>query len=333
MDTSGNRFSERCEKMATFSVIVPVYNAAHTIERCVDSIASSGGEDVQIILIEDCARDNSWEACQRLARKYSTVTCLRNERNRGVSHTRNRGLEAATGEYLLFVDSDDYVAPDYVEAFRSAIAEGGRFAVCGYMNHDEKYAGRTDAVCWHDFQGTKQVPLKQELENLFRATLLQQLWNKVFVRQVVEENHIRFDESVSLGEDTRFILDYLACLDAQQVTLINAPLYHYMRDQEGSLMFRVGYESVEESLKNLHKLYMLMGLPQEELESRLAQDRRKQTELYAYLIMHNAGMAHREKKRLILRLDAARGRTLYRDNIVMLWKERILKGMKKLGLR
>ena len=96
---------ERCEKMAFFSVIVPVYNAAHTIERCVSSIAASGGEDVQIILVEDCARDNSWEVCRQLAQRYSTVTCLRNEKNRGVSHTRNRGLDAATGDYLLFVDS------------------------------------------------------------------------------------------------------------------------------------------------------------------------------------------------------------------------------------
>ena len=165
--------------MATFSVIVPVYNAAHTLERCVDSIAASGGEDIQIILIEDCSKDDSWQVCQRLAEKYKTVLCLRNERNRGVSHTRNRGLDAATGEYLLFVDSDDWVDPAYVPAFRQVVADVGPFAACGYINHDEMQNGRTDIFGWDGFEGSRTVILQQEIEGLYHDRLMQQLWNKV----------------------------------------------------------------------------------------------------------------------------------------------------------
>ncbi len=311
--------------MATFSVIVPVYNAAHTIKRCVDSIAVSGGQDVQIILIEDCSKDNSWQICQQLAETYDTVCCMRNEINRGVSYTRNRGLDAATGEYLLFVDSDDWVDAGYVPAFREAVSGNVPFAVCGYINHDEKQNGRTDIFAWNDFEGTKVVALKQELEGLYQNRLLQQLWNKVFATAVVRENNIRFDESISIGEDTRFILDYIACTDAESMLLINRPLYHYMRDQAGSLMFRVGYESVEEPLKNLRKLYAVMGLSQQEQETRLAADRQKQVKSYAYLIMHNAGMAHKEKKRLILALDRNQGGQLYRENLILYMKERIRK--------
>lgn len=309
--------------MATFSVIVPVYNAAHTIERSVSSIAASGGEDVQIILIEDYGKDNSWEVCQRLAGKYQTVTCLRNEENRGVSYTRNRGLEHATGEYLLFVDSDDWVDEGFVKAFQQVIAQGMQLAVCGYVNHDEKQNGRTDVFAWDDFKGEKRVPLRQELEKLYNARLLQQLWNKVFVTAVVREHGIRFDESISIGEDTRFILDYIRCSGIDEITLINEPLYHYMRDQDGSLMFRVGYESVEEPLKNLRRLYEIMGLPDAQLEKRLADDRQKQIESYAYLIMHNAGMAQKEKKRLILALDRQQGKRLYRRNQLLYMKEKI----------
>ena len=133
--------------MATFSVIVPVYHAAHTIERCVRSIATSGGEDVQIILVEDCSRDESWEVCNRLAQEYDTVICLRNDRNRGVSHTRNRALEMAAGEYLLFVDSDDWIKPDMMEkisengcALRKEIS-AGKIA--------EKWMNYIDRVCAH----------------------------------------------------------------------------------------------------------------------------------------------------------------------------------------
>ena len=134
--------------MATFSVIVPVYNAAHTLERCVDSIAASGGEDIQIILIEDCSKDDSWQVCQRLAEKYKTVLCLRNERNRGVSHTRNRGLDAATGEYLLFVDSDDLLEPDAVRRADLHIARAVDFR---YIFKPDKRCHKTAPFLKHTF--------------------------------------------------------------------------------------------------------------------------------------------------------------------------------------
>ena len=319
--------------MASFSVIVPVYNAEHTIERCVDSIVASGSEDVQIILIEDCSKDHSWEVCQRLAKKYGNIACLHNEQNRGVSYTRNRGLDTATGEYLLFVDSDDWVDPGYIPAFQQVVSTKGAFAACGYVNHDEKNSSRTDIFAWDDFDGTKQFSLCQQIEKLYNARLLQQLWNKVFVTAVVRKYAVRFDESISIGEDTRFILDYIQQSGIQEITLINQPLYHYMRDRYGSLMFRVCYESVEEPLKNLRKFYEIMGLPIDELEARLTADRQKQVETYAYLIMHNIGMPLGEKKRLILALDAQNGKELFRENWILYCKERIALLLNRMGLR
>lgn len=307
--------------MATFSVIVPVYKAAHTIERCVASLAASGGDDLQIILIEDHSPDDSWKVCQALEKKYPNVICRRNDRNRGVSYTRNQGLDLAQGQYLLFTDSDDWVDPDYVPTFQKAIEEGNRFAVCGYVNHDEKQNGRTDTFGWEGFEDFKCVPLRQEIQSLFDRRLLQQLWNKVFVTAVVRKYGIRFDETISIGEDTRFILDYIQHGGLQEICLINRLLYHYMRDQDGSLMFRVGYESVEEPLKNLRKLYEIQGI--ENLEEKLAEDRRNTIHSYAYLIMHNAGMPLREKKRLILALDPRNGKKLYRKNRMLFLKERI----------
>lgn len=319
--------------MATFSVIVPVYNAAHTIERCVRSIAASGGEDVQIILIEDCSKDNSLDVCRRLEQEFDTVLCLHNECNRGVSHTRNRGLDAATGEYLLFVDSDDWVDKDYVPVFSQIAASGGGFAVCGYVNHDEKYNNRTDLFGWQGFEGMKTMPLAGEIESLYAGRLLQQLWNKVFRTAVVRQHGIRFDETISIGEDTRFILDYLLQGGIREITLINRHLYHYMRDQSSSLMFQIGRESVEEPLKNLRKMYELMGLSGQELAGRLDRDRSRQIESFAYLIMHNAGMSRQEKKKRILALDAEQGRSLLRKNRILYWKERIAVWLSRMGWR
>lgn len=309
--------------MYTFSVIVPVYNASATIERCVKSLVKSGGDRLQVILIEDCSKDNSWEVCQRLSNEYPSVISLHNVINRGVSYTRNRGLDAAEGKYILFTDSDDWVAEEYVNTFEDVVSNGAEFAVCGYVNHDEKQNGRTDVFAWKDFEDTLTVNLKTEIEKLYGDSLIQQLWNKVFVASYIKDNNIRFDESISIGEDTRFILDYIKKSGIQNITLINKPLYHYMRDQSGSLMFRVGYESVEEPITNLRKLYDIMGLSGEEIEQRILIDRKSLIINYAYLIMHNAGMSHKEKKRLIIALDAVRGEYIYKKFCIAYFKERL----------
>ncbi len=312
--------------MATFSVIVPVYNAAKTVERCVNSLVRSGGDDLQIVLIEDSSKDNSWEVCQRLAEKYHTVTALHNEHNSGVSHARNRGLDAATGRYILFCDSDDYWEADYVASFRAVVENGHDFAICGYVNHDEVANGRTDTI---GFEKTETIPLRKNLKNIQDRTLLQQLWNKVFRGDIIRSNNVRFDESISIGEDLRFILDYIRLGDVQEVTLIDKPLYHYMRDQAGSLMYRVGYESIEEPLKNTAALYRLMGMDEAEIESRINDQRSRQIDSYAYLIMHNMGMPLKERKRLILNLDPLRGKLLYRSNRALLFKEKIAKRLRR----
>jgi hypothetical protein len=102
-----------------------------------------------------------------------------------------------------------------------------------------------------------------------------------------------------------------------------------MRDQAGSLMYRVGYESIEEPLKNMASLYHLMGVDEAEIKKRIDDQRSRQIENYAYLIMHNMGMPMRERKRLILGLDPARGKALYRHNRTLFYKEKLVKLMKR----
>lgn len=312
-----------------FSVIVPVYNAQNTLRRCVESILAGGGDFVQVILVEDCSKDQSWDICRKLEAQHHNVICLQNDKNRGVSYTRNRGLDAAVEDWILFVDSDDWVAPEYVGAFWDVLESGAEFAVCGFVNHDEAVTGRTDNFGWSDFEGIREVFLRPQLEELHKANLLQQLWNKVFSRRIVAEHGIRFDETISIGEDTRFVLDYIRSGSVREATLINQPLYHYMRDQAGSLMYRVGYESVEEPLKNLRAMYTLMGKPDSEIDTIIDRERSRMKENYAYLIMHNLGMSLRERRRLILALDPEYGKKLYRSNLILYWKEKISTFLKR----
>lgn len=307
-----------------FSVIIPVHNAGKTIQRCIDSLAANRFQDYEIIAVEDGSSDDSWQVLCRLAEEYPQLRIYKNERNRGVSYTRNQGLERAAGEYICFTDSDDWVEPDYLQAFSDALAfSADSLPVCGFVNHDEKYSGRCDEYRWTGFEGMKSVALKKELENLYSHTLLQQLWNKAFSGKVIKTAGIRFDESISIGEDFRFILNYLETTGCSELVLINNPLYHYMRDQAGSLMYQVGIDPVEERLLNMEKFYKLLGFSKQEIDIQIRQKRQAVLESQAYLIFHNIGMSIREKKKRILSLDDAQGRDLYKKNLVIYVKERI----------
>lgn len=316
--------------MVKISVVVPVYNAESIVERCVDSIISNNYDNLEVILVEDCSKDNSLEKCKELSEKYDCVRYVHNVVNMGVSYTRNRGIYEATGDYTMFVDSDDWIDKDYINSFIDVLNDNPMaLTICGYVNHDEKYNGRTDNVIWSNTKKNVSAKLKPELKTIYDRTLLQQLWNKAFVTKIIQDNKLKFDESISIGEDLRFILEYIKVSEIQDVVFINKPLYHYMRDQDGSLMYKVGLESVEEPLKNLRSLYELIGYSKNKIKESIDSDRKKQVNLYAYLIMHNAGMKMKEKKRLIFSLDSRNGKILYKNNRNIYYKEKISKAIRR----
>lgn len=305
-----------------FSVIVPVHNGEKTLRRCVESLAPQVS---RVLLIENGSKDRSRQLCHGLAEEFSNVTALDGDPNGGVSRARNLGLQHADTPYILFCDCDDYVEPDYAESFRLALASAD-FAICGYINHDEVANGRTDI---YGFPENDTVSLLSKLEEIHGKCLLQQLWNKAFSRDVIEQHNIRFDERISIGEDLRFVLDYLAAAKPEKTALIARPLYHYMRDQPGSLMYRMGTEKMEEAIRNLDKLYRLSGLDENTIEEKLTRERERQKGLYAYLIMHNMGMPLLQRRRLILQLDAREGKPLWRKNLVLFAKEKISRLLKR----
>lgn len=316
--------------MVKISVVVPVYNAESIVERCVDSIISNNYDNLEVILVEDCSKDNSLEKCKELSEKYDCVRYVHNVVNMGVSYTRNRGIYEATGDYTMFVDSDDWIDKDYINSFIDVLNDNPMaLTICGYVNHDEKYNGRTDNVIWSNTKKNVSAKLKPELKTIYDRTLLQQLWNKAFVTKIIQDNKLKFDESISIGEDLRFILEYIKVSEIQDVVFINKPLYHYMRDQDASLMYKVGLESVEEPLKNLRSLYELIGYSKNKIKESIDSDRKKQVNLYAYLIMHNAGMKMKEKKRLIFSLDSQNGKILYKNNRNIYYKEKISKAIRR----
>ncbi len=313
------------------SIIIPVYRAADLVEKCVRSLCEGSYQNLEILLLEDGSPDDSLAVCRSLEEKYPQVKVFANEKNLGVSATRNRGLQEMTGKYLLFVDSDDWVEPEYVEKLINAHARyASAMTVCGYINHDEMQSGRADIFGFDGVEGEEERPLKESLMGLYEGRLLQQIWNKLFLADIIRDNCITFDPSIRMGEDFRFLLTYLRFVKKDSVTLVNRALYHYNRCIATSAMFRVGTESIEEPLKNLRALYKLIGENEETIEERIERDRESMIRGYAYMIVHNRGMKWKEKKRLIYALDAERGKMLYRTNKTLYYKEKLMRFIKKI---
>lgn len=315
------------------SIIIPVYCAENTIVRCVESLIQGTYSDIEIILIEDCSSDNSWKVCLKLRDQYPCIKVYQNSKNSGPSATRNRGLQEMTGKYLMFVDSDDWVEPDYVSSFVEAYQKyRPGMIVSGYINHDEVQNAATNYFGWENTDQITVKSLKSELLPLYHGRLLQQIWNKLFLTEVVRENHLLFDTKIQMGEDFRFLLSYLEHVSGNKLVQINRPLYHYIRCSGKSLMSQFGREKMDETLNTLERLYTLVGMSEEKKRKQLMEDREAQISLWAYLIMHNMGMRSKEKKQMILALDAQQGQKLYRKNRILYYKERVMVLFKRTGL-
>ncbi len=285
------------------SIIIPVYKGEHTVARCVHSLESGSYKNIEIILINDCSPDKSNEVLVDLKQKYDNLIVLQNDKNKGVSYTRNQGLKKMTGKYLMFVDCDDWVVPEYVQKFVEGIKRAEvDFAISGYINHDEVYNNRTDFFGYDQNEDIQKYQLSTELPNLFKKRLLQQLWNKIFLVDVVRDNQITFDESISMGEDFRFILHYLQVAEVKDFIFINKGLYQYIRDNGGSLMSTFGNENIEEPLRNIQLLLSLLEMSEKEKREYYENERTGTVNNYAYRIVHARNLSFTQKIKKLKKL-------------------------------
>lgn len=241
------------------SVIVPVYNCKSTLKKCVESIIDLKREKTEVILIDDYSEDGSWELCKCISDIYSEVKCVRNPENKGVSFTRNHGLKLAKGKYIMFVDSDDYVTNQYINMLVDTQNNyPNEFIICGYhyidyINHTEK------DYLWDNLNNEIVFLQAEQLFCVRERQLLQQVWNKIFRRDIIKNHGIRFDESQCIGEDFQFVLDYLEALECKKCIILNKPLYNYIHANNTSLMSKFGLIQTEEAFLRLEQLKQICG--------------------------------------------------------------------------
>ncbi|MDR2547880.1 MAG: glycosyltransferase [Lachnospiraceae bacterium] len=244
------------------SIIIPVYNVEAYVGKCLDSVLSQTYKNLEVLVIDDGSTDNSRKIVKEYEKRDSRIR-LFSQKNYGVSSALNVGLENFTGDWLGFVDSDDWIEPNMFEVLLNNI-DGVDIVICSYY--------RDTALQSEVIQNKTEI--KEQIissENMLIYPLIRDyymgfcgyVWNKMFSAEVVKNSRIYFDEKISYAEDVLF---YEVLVSKQKCTgvYVDIPLYHYLK-RDGAITQSESYEiktdvlivykKVEELLPNIHKYW------------------------------------------------------------------------------
>lgn len=214
--------------MAKVSVIVPIYNAEKYLRQCLDSVLNQSLEDIEIILIDDGSTDGCAEICKEYI-SDSRVVYYRKE-NEGLAAARADGISRASGEYLGFVDSDDYIKPEmYEKMYNAAKSNDSDIVFCNCQENDNGHIFTPEMPEGaYDRQAIKEKILSQTLAYIGKGGTKRAIrWSnclRIYKRETLEKNNIRFDRRLRRSQDLQ--LTYEATLVAQNYYYIAEPLYH-----------------------------------------------------------------------------------------------------------
>lgn len=213
------------------SIIVPVFNAEPYLRECIDSLLSQTIKEVELIFIDDGSTDNSAAIIESYQNLESRISLIQ-QQNQGVSIARNVGLEAAKGQFIGFVDADDYIDPDmYKRLYTSAVQDNCDVVLSNFESEIEgahvitRYSFPTDIVLTTEFIQKEVLPAFLKTETLNTAC------NKLYRNALIKEHAIRFPERVALGEDGMFNMIFFSF--AVSMKYLDYTGYHY-REVSGS---------------------------------------------------------------------------------------------------
>lgn len=221
--------------MKLLSVIIPVFNAEKYLLQCVNSVRNQTYKDLEIILINDGSTDDSLKICQELSLKDERIRLI-NQANAGGGTARNVGLNLAKGEFIAFVDSDDYISPYMYEIMLKYMNADIDIVECSYTNvYSDDYFEMNKINSNILFE---QYDASMAMEEHLKDTKFRQLiWNKVFRKSVTKE--VRFPEGKGIDDE---FWTYKAIGNSRKLSIINAVLYAY-RQQENSVMHTINADN------------------------------------------------------------------------------------------
>lgn len=214
--------------MTDISIIIPIYNVETWLPRSVEAILANDTQGCEVILVDDGSKDGSPALCDRYAAEHPELIRVIHQKNAGPGAARNAGITAAKGEWFLFVDSDDRLAPNALTRLREVLASEDA-DVISFQFYKESVAGES----WEEWSGPMQSLDRFALTEQPAFLLTQpSCWLRLWNRSVFEENHIAFP-NVVWYEDIRTVTKLLA--KARRIVNLPDHLYYYL-DRPGSIM-------------------------------------------------------------------------------------------------
>ena len=205
--------------MPKVSVIVPIYNVEKYLEKCINSLLSQTLEDIQIILVNDGSKDNSGNIAKEYEKNNKDRVIYVEKENGGLSDARNYGLKYATGDFIAFLDSDDYIEKNaYEEMYNKAIEENADYVECDFI--------------WefpNKIRVDKQYPYKNKKEMFSFVRVV--AWNKLIKRQLITDNNLEFPKGLRY-EDVEFTYKLIPFVN--KFAYVDKPFIHYVQ-REGSI--------------------------------------------------------------------------------------------------
>ncbi len=244
------------------SVVIPAYNAENSIKKCLNAVMSQTYKNIEVIVVDDGSHDDTFNVCSKYVDKDSRIRVIR-QNNGGPSKARNHGIAEATGDYIVFWDSDDYPEPDliasYLNAWEKWKDKAVSFLLCG-MSFDNEFNKRVNdqkivlEVGLGYVEGENYLMPRSNAAMLAFLKLFNFVTNKCYDLNKIKDNEIKFDEKIKVGEDLKFNLDYLdKCVG--NIGMINRALYHYVKRSGDSLSVSY-HEGDLEDTKTIYRRFI-----------------------------------------------------------------------------
>ncbi|MBD8041210.1 glycosyltransferase family 2 protein [Phocaeicola sp. Sa1CVN1] len=206
--------------MSIVSIIIPVYNTEHFLKRCIDSILAQTYSDWELVLVDDGSKDSSGKICDEYEKSDSRIKAV-HKPNEGVSSARNLGLSMAQGEYVCFIDADDWIESTYLEDFKLDKIKAD-FYVSGasYGIYDKVYSRLVypEIYCETVDEMKTQFIGQHLYENGYP-------WGKIYKASIIHENKLCFNEALSINEDHIFVFQYYCLIN--NLFIVSSGKYHY----------------------------------------------------------------------------------------------------------
>ena len=215
------------------SVVIPVFNTCEYLGICIESVLKQSYFNFEMILVDDGSDDGSGLLCDTYADKDHRVKVI-HQAHRGVVAARKQGVEKASGSYILFVDSDDYIEPDMVEELEKCARKNkAEIVTSGYIREyakTSKISGEVkfDGLSEGMYTGEKMLDIYQKMmifDKYSQTGILPGLWCKLFDKKLLENNMNRLSEEITQSEDACLV--YMCCMDAERIFVLHKTFYHY----------------------------------------------------------------------------------------------------------